>query len=877
MNEQDDEMNNNMISKENNIDNEEYNDEDILNENQTLLGKKISNSDKKEKQHLIQILKDLEKKLSEIENENKTIDQVYEDYVNNDDTVKNNILVAIKDNWENKMYKFLLHFMFLIVLPAFTILNLIGIFQMLSVMNFLYDAIKNSILSFFIKDEEEDKAFYNFYGFYIKGSLDEGIDFDLMETMGFLGTILLNYSGFTATSIFCLVINCVSLFLILNFYNQYNPALEKYNFFQILYLCICYVLLFVGVGSSALLSQQILIDSYFKYKTFLKEREDDKKEDKDKKKELVNIENNEENIINNSENIEEENKKKDDEKDNEDNEDKEDKKGVSYFVLICITTILGFFGKYSFNIYIANEKYEFDLKYNLTDNSENNTFFNNNTDFNKNETEINNIIFSHDKKLFYYYIMPFYVICIIMSILVYLIFGCIFEKEESEDEEEQGNQYRICQICGYTIYSQNILDPFKKNKKIKSSDKEPKSETTNLPGVTDLRDTSNNKNILKNYDYKPKKNVFQKILGTCTYYLNLFCECIKLLCNSFKNCCDEIICGYFCCGKKDAKCCCCCCCNCCEVKEEDYEQKEQFFCYCYQGKRKQKWFNKFIRDETQKKLIPLMLEYFILQLTIIGFEKNYNDNNEKVEFDNLNDKNNINLFIGIFILSLLLFFYLTVSFGEIFIYLSKKDGLIKGMVESISNKILNGTYGIIIFNGFYSFTFSLLFLLKGKENFNINYAFVPIFMNKFYFFTFAHHCTIFTDEAEGLDLISCSTLISIYLTIWDFIIGFITDKLSLNALFIIQLAVSAFIILISLFILSLLLFSIGYFWLSFLYLLSFLFSFGGCWFCKCYEKHNCENYQCCKDHQDTCFNHKWLYLIFGKRNLTNFMRKVTED
>ena len=133
------------------------------------------------------------------------------------------------------------------------------------------------------------------------------------------------------------------------------------------------------------------------------------------------------------------------------------------------------------------------------------------------------------------------------------------------------------------------------------------------------------------------------------------------------NCCDEIICGYFCCGKKDAKCCCCCCCNCCEVKEEDYEQKEQFFCYCYQGKRKQKWFNKLIRDETQKKLIPLMLEYFILQLTIIGFEKNYNDNNEKVEFDNLNDKNNINLFIGIFILSLLLFFYLTVSFGEIFI------------------------------------------------------------------------------------------------------------------------------------------------------------------------------------------------------------------
>ena len=98
-----------------------------------------------------------------------------------------------------------------------------------------------------------------------------------------------------------------------------------------------------------------------------------------------------------------------------------------------------------------------------------------------------------------------------------------------------------------------------------------------------------------------------------------------------------------------------------------------------------------------------------------------------------------------------------------------------------------------------------------------------------------------------------------------------TDNLPLDALFIIQIIASFLIILVSLFVLSLFLFSIGIFWLTFLYLLSFLFAFGGCWFCKFYAKCNCEHLECCEDHKDACFNHKLLYKIFGKEKLKQFL------
>ena len=202
-----------------------------------------------------------------------------------------------------------------------------------------------------------------------------------------------------------------------------------------------------------------------------------------------------------------------------------------------------------------------------------------------------------------------------------------------------------------------------------------------------------------------------------------------------------------------------------KVNDEDYEIKEEYFCYCYKSKRNLKWFNRFIRDDTQIRLIPLLLEYFLVQLSTIAFEVIFDENNEE-GFNDYNDFLSILKFVIIFAFSLFLFFYLTISFGQIFIRLSEGNNnenpenqidKIEKYTGKLSNKILNGTYGIIIFNGFYSFIVSLICLSKDVKN---NYYFyIPILMNKFFFFTFAHHCTVFTDTEDGIDFFSCATLL----------------------------------------------------------------------------------------------------------------------
>ena len=46
-------------------------------------------------------------------------------------------------------------------------------------------------------------------------------------------------------------------------------------------------------------------------------------------------------------------------------------------------------------------------------------------------------------------------------------------------------------------------------------------------------------------------------------------------------------------------------CKCCEKNKIDYKKNKEFFCYCYQAKRKHYWFNKFITSDTQKKFFRI--------------------------------------------------------------------------------------------------------------------------------------------------------------------------------------------------------------------------------------------------------------------------------
>ena len=138
-----------------------------------------------------------------------------------------------------------------------------------------------------------------------------------------------------------------------------------------------------------------------------------------------------------------------------------------------------------------------------------------------------------------------------------------------------------------------------------------------------------------------------------------------------------------------------------------------------------------------------MIQFFILQLTTIGFEAIYDESLSNDDFNNFEESKNAVFHIGLFIGTLILFFYLSISFGTIFNFLKSNKNFesIKGFVETISNEIINGKYGILIFNAFYSFCLSIMILTKVisvEDDSIIKYILVPVFMNKFYFFTFTN-------------------------------------------------------------------------------------------------------------------------------------------
>ena len=251
-----------------------------------------------------------------------------------------------------------------------------------------------------------------------------------------------------------------------------------------------------------------------------------------------------------------------------------------------------------------------------------------------------------------------------------------------------------------------------------------------------------------------------------------------------------------------------CKCCCIEYDEKDYEKDNQFFCYCYQAKRKQKWLNNFLTNNIQQRIVPYLLEYFILRMSIIGFEKQYEIN--RIDFELVENY----IFIGIFIGTFFLFFYFTFSFSKFYKILIgaeyyNNENLNQGKEISniglLSNEILSGVNGILFFNSLFSLILSSIFhSTMGSENKEFifsehNYIIlIPILMGKFYHFTLNYYCISYSEDNKKFELISGSTLISFYLLIWEFIISLIKsscDEKSINALYITQLVISCLVIL----------------------------------------------------------------------------------
>lgn len=181
-------------------------------------------------------------------------------------------------------------------------------------------------------------------------------------------------------------------------------------------------------------------------------------------------------------------------------------------------------------------------------------------------------------------------------------------------------------------------------------------------------------------------------------------------------------------------------------------------------------------------------------------------------------------------------------------------------IKVLSNDILKGSFVVLGFNSLFSFIFTIFYysnnsffknLVIGE---NYHYIYIPIFMSKFYYFTFTYYCLKRSEEIKGFDLMSGSTLISIYVSIFSIIFGIIRDYIPLDYIFIIQSIPTLFIMLIFFIEIGGNLFCRGIFWRTILYLFFYFFAFGGLWFfggccecCKCCECFTKEKFNKCCD------------------------------
>jgi len=719
--------------------------------------------------------------------------------------------------------------------------------------------------------------------------MSENIDFNLMMITGAIGNILIRWIGFKGSS----GILCIFIFLpilwILNFdFNFKDKNVFDYDFLKIFIILIIYLLLLIGIGGSSLLSHQILIESHLKYKNYLinKIRNNyfTKNEKKDELNDLslgLNINNemsektmeSKDNLIQSidTNNDKDTNLEKfsslypkeitDEQKQKllEERISKKEKNKFDFFFMICITTIIGYLGKYGMNLLL-----NYILKTYIYHNDDN-----------------------FDKRIFMFCIMGLYTFSLILSIIIYQIYKCSIFEYDKKNENKNNKIIKISQICGYVIYTE------KKNPKVPAR-----------------------KNCCR-LCCESQQNCCNETFGNLIPLFECREFCLCSICYDCCDCCDCCECWHYfndrcddccedCCNWcENPDCYCSCMCKKCKYDPDDYGKSEEVFRYCYKAERCCSWCNKFMANDTQKTIFPFMIEYFILQLSTIGFEKHY----EKYKNRNIHRKTWILVFIGTFIF----FFYFTLSLTKIInaidgdedekdkveekkeekfdeikedkVEEKEKQNNFKDTLTKISNDILNGTHGIVLFNCVFSLIFSSFYLSNMSDdikNFffkdNINIIFIPILMNKFYYFTLNYYCIYTAEKNNKFDIISTSSLISFYIFIFNLALTFIKSSIPddnktgnynyFNILYIIQIVFDSIpSLLVGVFIFFGLIFSTGlinfdgvcddcedcrerFFMHKYLFCLtSFFLCFGGLWI-NIGENYTLE-YECC-DVGDCC-------------------------
>ena len=594
--------------------------------------------------------------------------------------------------------------------------------------------------------------------------------------MNWLGDRLLFSCGFIVTIIIFLGINSLFFILLYNFdfldYNENN----KYGIWKFLHLLLIYIIFFIGLGGSSLLSQRIFIELFNKFqeniienkkeknKIYEKYFQELKKTDNDeiileeKKDEIIKEEDNDEIILEdkNDELIQEENnegRKTFRETIVERAEKLNKNSRFKSFYAISIITIFSFiFGSIT-NLSIKAFKMENDeIIKNETYEKYNGTFLYeelNNTNITK---IIIDKIYDNDRNLFFRQYLVSYAETMVISILLYwIMLHCFFNSDEKK---------------GKKINSDILENNDNKNKDSAQENingKKENEDNTNLDSIIKLKEDKNriNHTICKCCGFFYFSSTLN-LKGDNPLYKTIF-YCLKdfflLMCKSLIDCCDKTFCNIIniiFCGEKDIVRCNCDCCGCDRIK---YDKKSENFCFCYKEKRKYKWFHDYITSPVQKDIAPYVLEYYLLGLIVIALDikfTNFQINTPKI-IKTFDDYSFSDLWENAYDTKewtiILLTFIVFIIFSSVYGGSKKKqkeDNIeIYGYIQTFS--ILNGIHIMLFINSIVSLIFSILYL-KGITDFD-DYIIIPILITQFFYFSLNFYCLCISEQQNDNEFI----------------------------------------------------------------------------------------------------------------------------
>ena len=347
-----------------------------------------------------------------------------------------------------------------------------------------------------------------------------------------------------------------------------------------------------------------------------------------------------------------------------------------------------------------------------------------------------------------------YVAFTIFSLIFYCCYSSIFIKGEKKNTQNK-KEINVWRILGYLIYYEKKYQ-----------------EDSNIYENEDNLDenlSNDNKDI----------NIYK---APCCYSCRLgHRKCRKKSDTIFSN----VLAPTFpIIGKCFYYCCCCCCCfdidncknGCCDESDlSEVNQGDEQFCFCYKVQGKYSWFC----DLLFKNNVINYIEFDIfLELITIGFSKKIKENLQENEFN----ENFITLII--YLISFIIF----ASFNRLE---SKecRDKVKKSFMETINKgeEEINAQKGnislitlvnivfVVIFSGFSYFG------SENLKNFTDKYLIIfPLALTKFYYFILLN-CLINIIDYGNIDLLSNSTIVSLFLLIYKLIAFLFTDVINCSA------------------------------------------------------------------------------------------------